>query len=223
MNYASSLVKSTYNGVKYAAKYATKSASKYMGTNDSGTTNSEVKTQKVSWVSCIIFFKTPYNQYVVDQTCILVGNIPNNYHAFLTNFTNWLVHGNQLFYRGEIYDQRKKKNVTMMEIDPSNVHVHFKVGDAKSNMDYFYNNPSHFSYYFSGPKAKLYKLLSKELKNINIKVIDLTGKFGPLCSDILKERSEKIIDPRFLNVKHQIYGQEMQHIMYSGINLAMIS
>ncbi len=218
MQYASSLAKSTYKGTKSAAKYM---ASYVIPSNstistDKSTDEPTVTDQKLqySWVSCLIFFRMPHGNYILDQACILVGDIPAGYHGFFTNFTNWTVQGNRLYYTGDISDQ----NEPMVEIDPSNVHIHFKVGDSIFDRERFAENPANYLYYVSSPKSKMYKLISDQLTYEKVKIYDLSFEYGPISALSYKERTAKIQDPRFLTDKYQVYGKEMEHVMYSGIN-----
>ena len=214
MRYASSLAKSTYNGTKSAAKYM---ASYVIPSNSTKSTNESIVTDQTlqySWVSCLIFFRTPHDNYILDQACILVGDIPAGYHGFFTNFTNWTVKGNRLYYTGDINSTEKD----MVEINPLNVHIHIKVGDTILDKGKFAENPANYLYYVSSPKSKMYKLISDQLTYEKVKIYDLSYEYGPLSALSYKERTAKIQDPRFLADKYQVYGKDMENVMYSGIN-----
>ena len=212
MNYATTLVKSTYKGTKSAAKYV----GSYI------IPHKKTPQPKYSWVSCLVIFKTPHNKYILDQGCILVGDVPMNYHSFFTNFTNWKVHEDQLYYMGEYHDPIRNTTVVMTEINPNDVHIHFKVGDTLLDLDYFMGNPDYYLHYFSDEESRLYKTIKDQLITVPIKIIDMSEKYGSLSKDTVKERVKQIHDYRFNPTKHKIYGDNMDQVMFSEIDPAML-
>jgi hypothetical protein len=219
MNYATSLAKSAYKGTKSVAKYA----ASYVISTDNKHNVIEKKDEKsedngYSWLSCIIFFRTPYGKYIVDQACLILGNIPPGYHGFFTNFTNWTVTSNRLYYNKEIIDPVSGKSQTMVEIDPANVYLHIRVGNSRREKDEIVENISSYDYYVPSQNNKMYKLIAEQLIYPNVKIFDLTHDYGSMYPESTTERIKKIVDPRFLTYKHQIYGKDMENMMYNGIN-----
>lgn len=126
---------------------------------------------------------------------------------------NWTVINDDL-----IYNLINDKNI----IDPLEVHLHCRVGDTHFDVDYFINNPTYYNHYFSSPNSKIYKAIKSQLVPEKVEVFDLTTMFPPLSKLSIKARSERINDPRFFTFKHQIYGQKMDHVMFSGIMCYML-
>lgn len=208
MNYAASLIKSVYKGSKSTIKYyfSDKSYNKDTPDQDKSDQNefNEIKT-KYSWLSCVIFYRNSKNKYVVDQACIILGNSPPSYHAFFTNFTGWSVNDNKLYLNNT-------------EIDYKNVYIHIRVGNTIGNInDIDIRNPN---YYFPN-NNKISKLIGDQIIS-KIKVYDISNDYGLLCNEKLEKRIRKIIDPRFLTYKHQIYGRKMENKMYNGLNLSVL-
>jgi hypothetical protein len=211
MEYASSLVKSTYKGAKSVSKSATKYASTYF----KGDKNK--KESKLSWVSYLVFFRSPFGKMILDQATIFVGNVPNHYYAYFTNFVNWKIIDNELYYMGELYNPETDKMVTGVQISPDTVYLHIRHGDIDSNIECITKNPTNYLYFVSDPKNKVYRMIRKQLNPDKVKIYDVTNTFGHSNPDSLKDRSENTYDPRFREYGRQVYGSELEHAMYSGV------
>lgn len=222
MNYATSLAKSTYKGTKSMVK----SVVSYVVPTDNPNSNPNIDNKndekEYSWLSCIIFFRTPYGKYIVDQGCIILGNVPTGYHGLFTNFTNWTVKEDHIFYNKEILDPSTGNGHSMLEIDPSNVYLHIRVGDSNLEKSEIVKNISNYEYYVPTHTNRMYKFIADQLIYPKVKIFDLTGDYGSLSTDSLKERISKIFDPRFMSYKHQIYGKDLENLMYNGINLNVL-
>lgn len=211
---ASKLSKPLYATSNYLLKSVTK-ISKPIYNNIYSSTDSTL-TEKISYMSCLLFFKTPFKTFVLDQAYILIGNIPNNYHSYFVNFSNWENFGDNLIYKNPIYNPKTNQYAHNIEINPHEIYMHIKFGDISCKKEYLFENPNYYEYFFSNPKSKLYKLIKHQLNNI--KIYDFTKEYGKTDKHALKQRSEKVTDPRFYKYKHQIYGKDMEHVMFIGIN-----
>ena len=208
-SYGKSLVKSTIGLTKSTGKYLVSYVK----------SSSKTKTPKLSWVSCLIFFRTPFKTYQVDTAVILVGDIPANHHGFFTNMMNWHVIDNRLIYTGELYNSVTGKTLTMIEIDPFQVYLHFKVGDTPDDIGYFTENPNWYQLFFSNPGSKTYRLIKPSLDQVEVKIHNLTRELGSLSEKPIKDRAYQINDPRFHTYKYNVYGREMEHAMYTGLDM----
>ena len=222
MNYATSLAKTAYKSTKSVAKYA----ASYVVSTDTKKDEPEQKVDKVekgySWMSCIIFFRNPYGKYVVDQACLILGDIPKGYHGFFTNFTNWSISNNKMLYEREIIDPNTGIRHTGTEIDSNQVYLHIRVGNSDRAKEDIVNNISDYNYYAPSPTNKMYKAIADQLVFPKVKIFDLTHEYGALSNDDLKERIKEIVDPRFLLHKVQTYGKNMENLMYNGINIPVL-
>ena len=89
-------------------------------------------------------------------------------------------------------------------------------------MDYFMDNPDYYLHYFSDEESRLYKVIKDQLITVPIKIIDMSEKYGSLSKDTVKERVKQIHDYRFNPTKHKIYGDNMDQVMFSEIDPAML-
>ena len=168
----------------------------------------EPNNGKISWTSVLLLYKDHKNKLLLAQGYVFVGNVPPNIHAYYTNFVNWITMNGQLLYNGNI-------------INPREIYLHFHVGDTMFGYDYFEESPTFYSHYFSSPTNKIYKAIREEIIPDKIKIINLTdnGLYSKLS---LKERCDRIHDPRFFSAKRQIYGEKMDHLMYTGLDISKL-
>ena len=163
---------------------------------------------KISWTSILILYKDDKNKLRLEKGYIFIGDISDNIHGYYTNFVNWNTINNKLIYNN-------------IAVDPYQVHLHVHVGDTIFETDYFKDNPTFYSHYFSSPGNKIYKAIKEEIQPNKIKIINFTD--NRLYSKLsLKERLDRFHDPRFFTSKRQIYGESMDHLMYTGLNIAML-
>ena len=105
----------------------------------------------------------------------------------------------------------------LIEVNPGNVYIHIRVGNSYGKTNDIVNNISNHEYYASNSNIKMYKLLADQLIYPNVKVYDMCDEFGSLCPDSLKDRIKKIKDPRFSTNSYQVYGTNMENMMYRGL------
>jgi len=158
----------------------------------------------LSWSSYLILYKNPKGGLILYKAYIFLGDIPNYYHAYYINFINWSFQNNQLSYMG-------------LKIDPNNVHIHYHPGDTIYETNFFTENPSYYNHYFSSPSNKIYLSIKDQLVSEKVSVFDFTDACPMLSKISIKERTEKFVDPRFSNHRHQIYGENQDHAMLTGL------
>lgn len=227
MYLASSLVKSTYKSAKSttkytykAAKYTYKAAKYYVVSPDNSNNSNNI--EGLSWSSYMILFKNPKGGLVLDKAYIFLGDIPEHFHAYYINFMNWSVSEDKLIYTGQIYDKIKKKMETMVEIDSLQVHLHIHVGDTPFETNYFTDNPTYFLHYFSNSDNKIYAAIKDQLTPSKVEILNFTDSCSMRSILTLRERAERVCDPRFFDYKHQIYGDNLDHVMFTGINISIL-
>lgn len=196
-----STIKSTYKTVRATGKYV-----------KSCVVTPTLDKNILSWTSFIILFKHPKGTLVLDTAYIFIGDIPDNIHAYYINFMNWSVNNNQLIYK-------PSKDVKKIIVNPENIHLHIHVGDTPFDSSYFTDNPIYFLHFFSSPQNKTYKAIKEQLISSKIKIYNINNRISQLN---LRDRSEKILDPRFSTHKHQIYGEHLDHVVFTGLNIDIL-
>lgn len=170
---------------------------------------------KLSWSSFLVLYKHPKLGLLVDKAYIFLGDIPEHFHSYFINFINWGITSDK---------DATDHNVLLYnntEIDPMNVHLHIHVGDSPYDTEHFLAHPTYYRHYFSDPKNKIYKAISGSFKASRVFVCN-TGDYPPLSNKSLHERAEKFIDPRFFNFRRQVYGKNMDHVMFTGLNYKVL-
>lgn len=164
----------------------------------------------LSWSSYLVFFKNPKGGLILDRAYIFLGDIPMYFQAYYINFVNWRIVGNELYYcpRG-----------TDMKVDPEHVHIHFHPGDSIFDSNFFKENPAYFKHFFSSPNNKIYLSIKNQLTYDKISVFNFMDTCPMLSKISIKERCEKFVDPRFSILRHQIYGEQLDHALYTGLLL----
>ncbi len=171
---------------------------------------------RLSYSSYILFFKAPDGKLVVDKAYIFLGNIPDYFANQYLTLINWSVMDGNLIYGGEIYDSVEKKFKTFIEIDSIEVYLHIKVGTIRKLPK---DIQPDINLFFSNPDSKLAKSLDL---NDKVKIVDMSDVFGRLDLTSIKDRVENTDDPRFYTYKHQIYGKDMDQVMFCGLNLDLL-
>ena len=173
------------------------------------------ENNNISWLSVLVLFKAPELGLVLDTGYIFIGDIPDHKHAYYINFINWTVQGTKLKYNQNLFNKRNKKISSL--IHPKNIHLHCKSGNIAYSVEDFLKDPTHYYHFFPSEGNKIYRSIQVQMVPEKIKIIDFTNKYPPLSKKSPKDRVKNLQDDRFL--KYQIYGNNMDHKLFSGINI----
>jgi len=158
----------------------------------------------LSWSSYLILYKKAKGGLILYRGYVFLGDIPDFYHAYYINFINWSIQNGELFYQGE-------------KIEPENVHIHYHTGDTIFDANFFIENPDYYNHYFSSPSNKIYLSIKEQLTPNRISILNFVGKCSMLSKLSVRERTEKFMDPRFSDSRRQVYGENQDHAMLTGI------
>lgn len=175
----------------------------------------------LSWQSYILLFKNPRGKLIIDKIYIFIGNVPNNYYSYYINFTNWTI--NENINENKNIENENSENKSKLyvynnkNINPDDIHLHIKIGNTKFDKDYFIKNPDFYLHFFPSSKGKIYKRIKSQITKDKIKIIDLTEKFGFFNKTSPKKIAKNLQNPLFKKYKHQIYGKNLNHVIFSGL------
>ena len=153
------------------------------------------KPHQPRWTSILIMFYDE-DQLVLDKGYVFLGKAPKDYLGYYCNLSNFTVIDKRLFY---FYKDGRVKR-----IDPEKVLIHMKFG--KGNFEAY-----HWSTFFSSYRNDMINIVKGDINPDKIKIIDTERN----TSKHLKASNAE--HPLFK--KKQIYGQQMDQVILSGLNI----
>ena len=152
------------------------------------------------WVSILIIFKDGGN-LVLDKGYVFLGDIPNDYLGYYCNLTNFCIIDSNLYY---FY-----KTGVLKQIDPKSVLIHVKFGQAPFEISK--ENIKYWNLFFSSMKNPIYKSIKNYLNEDKIHMLNLFHS--------TKKRLKSSNSKHPLFSKKQIYGEKMDQVIFSELNL----
>ena len=156
------------------------------------------------WTSILILFKDEEN-WVLDKGYVFLGDIPVDSLGYYCNFTNFSIVDGELYY---FYKNTGKAK----QIDPKKVYVHVKFGQVPFEITK--ENIKYWNLFFSSFKNPIYKSIKHSLTEDNINMLNL------FHSPKKRLRAENVKHPLF--AQKEIYGEKLDHVMFSGLNFEVL-